>query len=135
MENRSSGRMRTLGPEWPDRGLSANQIACALISVMVRSQNALQAKAGYIDARPLTATRRNLLATHGRTDLCNRRRPFDFRYPPLTTEVVWRRNMSRRAQKATSVRRGDSVELDALQPGDFRTMVRAVIEQPLGRGT
>ena len=27
----------------------------------------LQSKAGYIDARPLTLTRRNLLATHGRT--------------------------------------------------------------------
>ena len=43
------------------------KIARALISMMARSSNALQAEAGYIDARPLTTSLSNLLATHGRT--------------------------------------------------------------------
>jgi hypothetical protein len=30
--------------------------------------------------------------------LCTRRRPVDFRYIPLTTEVVWQYSMSRRAR-------------------------------------
>ena len=34
MEDRSSRRMR---PKWPVRGLSANQLECALISMMARS--------------------------------------------------------------------------------------------------
>jgi hypothetical protein len=29
---------------------------------------------------------------------CDRRLPVNFRYPPLATEVVWRRNMSLRAK-------------------------------------
>jgi hypothetical protein len=37
------------------RGLSANEIACALISMMARSTTRSNQKAGYIDARPLTA--------------------------------------------------------------------------------
>jgi hypothetical protein len=37
------------------RGLSANEIAGALISMMARSAT-LQSKAGYIDARPLTTS-------------------------------------------------------------------------------
>jgi hypothetical protein len=48
------------------RGLSANEIAPALISMMARSET-LQSKAGYIDARPLSPYRRKSLATHGRT--------------------------------------------------------------------
>src|SRR4029079_5036653 len=48
------------------RGLSANEITGALIPIMARSEM-LQPKAGYIDARPLPPTRRNSLATHGRT--------------------------------------------------------------------
>ena len=38
-------------PKWPVRGLSANQIAGALISMMVRSKT-LQSETGYSDARP-----------------------------------------------------------------------------------
>ena len=52
MEVRSSRRMRTLVTQMPSRGLSANELARALISMMARST--LQRKAGYIDARPLT---------------------------------------------------------------------------------
>ena len=37
MEVRSSRRMRTLVTQWPDRGLSANENARALISMMARS--------------------------------------------------------------------------------------------------
>jgi hypothetical protein len=37
MEDRSSRRMRTLVTPLACRGLSANQIACALISMMARS--------------------------------------------------------------------------------------------------
>ena len=40
-------------PNGPTRGLSANEIAGALISMMARSTT-LQRKAGYIDARPPT---------------------------------------------------------------------------------
>ena len=47
-------------------GPSANEIAPALISIMARSEM-LQSRAGYIDAGPLTPTRRYSLATHGRT--------------------------------------------------------------------
>ena len=54
MEVRSSRRMRTLVTQMAHRGLSANEIARALISMMARSAT-LQSKAGYIDARPLTA--------------------------------------------------------------------------------
>jgi len=37
MEDRSSRRMRTLVTQLAVRGLSANEIACALISMMARS--------------------------------------------------------------------------------------------------
>jgi len=37
MEDRSSRRVRTLVTRKARRGLSANEIACALISMMVRS--------------------------------------------------------------------------------------------------
>jgi len=55
MEVRSSERMRTLVTRMPDRGLSVNEVARALISMMVRSKTA-PTRDGYIDARPL-ATR------------------------------------------------------------------------------
>src|SRR6187431_1101909 len=42
------------------RGLSANEIAGALISMLARSTT-LQSEAGYIDARPLSRDRRTLL--------------------------------------------------------------------------
>jgi hypothetical protein len=54
MEVRSSRRLRTLVTRMARRGLSGNEIARALISMMARSTT-LQSKAGYIDARPLTA--------------------------------------------------------------------------------
>src|ERR1700676_4572514 len=54
MEVRSSRRLRTLVTRMARLGLSANEIARALISMMARSTT-LQSKAGYIDARPLTA--------------------------------------------------------------------------------
>ena len=66
MEDRSSRRMRTLVTQMARRGLSANEIARALISMVARSMT-LQSKAGYIDARPLTASSTKPLATHGRT--------------------------------------------------------------------
>ena len=43
------------------------KIARALISMMARSSNALQAEAGYIDARPQSARLTKPLATRGRT--------------------------------------------------------------------
>src|ERR1700676_5248698 len=43
----------------------------------------LQSKAGYIDARPLTANPTNLLATHGRTIHSGQSRRFD--RPPATS--------------------------------------------------
>jgi len=54
------------GDRRPDRGLSVNENATrALISMMARSK-LLQSEAGYIDARPLTASSAKPLATHGR---------------------------------------------------------------------
>src|SRR5215831_10411950 len=52
MEDRSSRRLRTLVTHWPVRGLSANENARALISMMARSTNRSKSEAGYIDARP-----------------------------------------------------------------------------------
>jgi hypothetical protein len=52
MEVRSSRRMRTLVTRMAHRGLSANEIARALISMMARSMTRSKSKAGYIDARP-----------------------------------------------------------------------------------
>src|SRR3954471_15592165 len=50
MEIRSSRRFRTLVTQMVLRGLSANEVAGALIPMMARSET-LQSKAGYIDAR------------------------------------------------------------------------------------
>jgi hypothetical protein len=55
MEVRSSRRLRTLVTQLAGRGLSHNEIARALISMVARS-TALQSKAGYIDARPPTTS-------------------------------------------------------------------------------
>jgi hypothetical protein len=52
MEVRSYRRVRTLVTQMARSGLSANEIAPALIPMMARSET-LQSKAGYIDARPL----------------------------------------------------------------------------------
>jgi hypothetical protein len=48
------------------RGLSVNEVARALISMMVGAKQ-LQFETGYIDARPLTHQIDEPLATHGRT--------------------------------------------------------------------
>src|SRR5215467_1372925 len=62
-------------PNDPIRGLSANQIDCALISMMVGSHDELQSETGYIDARPRLPDRRKPLATHGRTIHVGQNRP------------------------------------------------------------
>ena len=61
MEDRSSRRVRTLVTRMVHRGLSANKVARALISMMVGSRDKLQSETGYIDARPHPPDRRNLL--------------------------------------------------------------------------
>ena len=66
MEVGLPGVIEDWSPKWPTRGLSANQIERALISMVARSNEPLQSEAGYIDARPQTRST-NLLATHGRT--------------------------------------------------------------------
>src|SRR5215469_6682830 len=55
MEDRSSRRLRALVTHMAQRGLSANEIAGALISMMARS-NEPRPEAAYIDARPPTAS-------------------------------------------------------------------------------
>ena len=55
MEDRSSRRLRALVTHMAQGGLSANEIAGALISMMARS-NEPRPEAGYIDARPPTAS-------------------------------------------------------------------------------
>lgn len=47
-----------------EEGLSENEIGCARISMMARS-NPLQQRAGYRRARPVAATQQIHLATHG----------------------------------------------------------------------
>ena len=55
MEDRSSRRLRALVTHMAQGGLSANEIAGALISMMARS-NEPRPEAAYIDARPPTAS-------------------------------------------------------------------------------
>ena len=55
MEVRSFRRLRTLVTQMARRGLSAKELAGALLSMMARSPSSSKSKAGYIDARPLTA--------------------------------------------------------------------------------
>jgi hypothetical protein len=52
MEKRSSRRIRSLMARSAGRGMYAYQIGCARISMMARSSEPLQSKAGYISARP-----------------------------------------------------------------------------------
>ena len=105
MEVRSSRRVRTLVTQMARSGLSANEIAPALIPMMVRSET-LQSKAGYIDARPLPPYRQNSLATHGRTiHWVIRYRPASCRrgpmsaMPPIATRMLKRRDWSRCANR------------------------------------
>ena len=76
MEDRSSQRVRTLVTQKARRGLSANEIACALISMMARSTCSNQ--------RPNTLTQDRIsqrppkpLAPHGRTIHLGHSRHFD----------------------------------------------------------
>ena len=104
MEVRSSRRLRTLVTQLAGRGLSHNEIARALISMVARS-TALQSKAGYIDARPPT-TSSSKSSCYARPDHTlghvQRGRPRfqseHFRYVPIATEVVRWRNMSKWGQ-------------------------------------
>jgi hypothetical protein len=66
MEVRSSRRVRTLVTQMAPRGLSANEIARALISMMARSTASNQRPDTLMQDR-LPPALRNLLATHGRT--------------------------------------------------------------------
>ena len=66
MEDRSSRRMRTLVTLMAGRGLSANQMACALISMMARSTRSKQRPDTLMQDRYLP-DRQKPLATRGRT--------------------------------------------------------------------
>jgi len=54
-------------PKWPDRGLSGKRERTRADIHDGPEHNTLQSEAGYIDARPLTASSAKPLATHGRT--------------------------------------------------------------------
>jgi hypothetical protein len=76
MEVRSSRRVRTLVTQMAPRGLSANEIARALISMMARSTASNQRPDTLMQDR-LPPALRNLLATHGRTIHSGHSRRFD----------------------------------------------------------
>ena len=67
MEDRSSRRVRTLVTPTARRGLSANKIACALISMMARSTTRSNQRPDTLMQDRSLPDRRNSLATHGRT--------------------------------------------------------------------
>jgi hypothetical protein len=67
MEDRSSRRMRTLVTQMAlVRGLSGNEIACALISMMARSTRSNRRPDTLMQDRYLARSMKPL-ATHGRT--------------------------------------------------------------------
>src|SRR6266404_7207861 len=67
MEDRSSRRLRTLVTQMAPRGLSANEIAGALISMMARSPTSSNQRPDTLMQDRSPPTRRKPLATHGRT--------------------------------------------------------------------
>jgi hypothetical protein len=67
MEDRSSRRMRTLVTQMAGRGLSANEIARALISMMVRGSTRSNQRPDTLMQDRSPPARRKPLATHGRT--------------------------------------------------------------------
>jgi hypothetical protein len=68
MEVRSSRRVRTLVTQMArSRGLDANEIARALISMMARSTTRSNQRPDTLMQDRLPPTRRSSLATHGRT--------------------------------------------------------------------
>ena len=54
-------------PKWPIRGLSGNEIACALISMMARSKPRSNQRPDTLMQDRNQTARRKPLATHGRT--------------------------------------------------------------------
>src|SRR6266699_5207994 len=64
MEDRSSRRLRTLVSQMAPRGLSGNEIARALISMMAGSTSALQSEAGYIDGAPVKTGKEEVVKVH-----------------------------------------------------------------------
>src|SRR5215813_13912598 len=66
MEDRSSRRVRTLVTLTAQRGLSANKIACALISMMARS-TCSNRRPNTLTQDRISQRRPNPLAPHGRT--------------------------------------------------------------------
>jgi hypothetical protein len=97
-------RVRTLVTQKARRGLSANEIACALISMMARSTCSNQ-RPNTLTQDRISQRRPKPLAPHGRTihwvrsvALCNGRPRLDFRYTPLATKLARHCNMSRRAR-------------------------------------
>ena len=71
MEVRSSRRMRTLVTRMALRGLSANELARALISMMARSTTRSNQRPDTLMQDRSPPVRRNPLATHGRTIHCD----------------------------------------------------------------
>ena len=75
MEVRSSRRMRTLVTQMARRGLSANEVARALISMMARSVTSSNQRPDTLMQDRSPPTRQKPLATHGRTIHWVKRRP------------------------------------------------------------
>src|SRR5215831_18925226 len=67
MEDRSSRRLRTLVTHWPVRGLSGNENARALISMMARSTNRSNQRPDTLMQDRKAARSTKPLATRGRT--------------------------------------------------------------------
>ena len=75
MGERSRRRIRDLVARLAFEGLSENEIGCARISILARS-NPLHQRAGYRRARPVTAAQQIQLATHGRSIQACQLHPF-----------------------------------------------------------
>jgi hypothetical protein len=69
MEDRSSWRVRTLVTLTARRGLSANKIACALISMMARSTTRSKGRPDTLMQDRITQRRAKPLAPRGRGEL------------------------------------------------------------------
>jgi len=67
MEDRSSRRVRTLVTHKVQRGLSANEIACALISMMARSTCCSNRRPNTLTQDRINQRRPKPLAPRGRT--------------------------------------------------------------------
>src|SRR6266566_8991587 len=76
MEDRSSRRMRTLVTLLAQRGLSANEVARALISMVARSTTRSNQRPDTLMQDRSPPTRQKPLATHGRTIHLGQNLPF-----------------------------------------------------------